>query len=77
LRISSEQVQAALQYIDEHKQEVMSSYQKILDRCARGNPPGLQAKLDATHAKYQALWAKRQRNGVLGEAKNEGDPGRQ
>jgi uncharacterized protein (DUF433 family) len=61
LDLSSRQVLAAIKYIDEHKEEVMAEYQKILERCARGNPPELQAKLDATHAKYQAIFAERRR----------------
>ncbi len=59
LRLSSEQVVAAIRYVEEHKDEVMAEYQKILDRCDRGNPPEVQARLDATHAKYRALWGDR------------------
>jgi uncharacterized protein (DUF433 family) len=50
------QVRVALQYIEEHKEEVLKDYQKIMDRHARGNPPEIQAKIDATHAKYAPLW---------------------
>jgi uncharacterized protein (DUF433 family) len=57
LRISSAQVQAAIQYIDEHKVEVLAEYQKMLDREALGNPPEIQTKLLASHAKLQALLA--------------------
>jgi uncharacterized protein (DUF433 family) len=56
-RISSREVQAAMAYIEAHKAEVMADYQKILDRAARGNPPELQAKLDASHARFQELMA--------------------
>jgi hypothetical protein len=66
-------VQAAIQYIDEHKEEVLASYQKMLERDARGNPPELQARLDATHAKYQALWAEKRRQGLMPE--DNGDEG--
>jgi uncharacterized protein (DUF433 family) len=55
LRLSSAQVLAAVRYIEEHKEEVLANYQKILDRCARGNPPEVQAKLDAIHAERKAL----------------------
>ena len=55
--ISSAEVLTAIAYIEAHKAEVMAEYQVILDRCARGNPPELQAKLDAIHAKYEPLWA--------------------
>ena len=64
-RISSRQVLAAIQYIDDHKDEVMANYHKLLEREARGNPPEMQARLDATHAKYQALWAERRRQGLM------------
>jgi uncharacterized protein (DUF433 family) len=65
LRISSVQVLAAIEYIELHKEEVMADYQKILDRCARGNPPEIQAKLDAINAKYRVLWADKLRRAGL------------
>ncbi|MGC8638359.1 MAG: DUF433 domain-containing protein, partial [Isosphaeraceae bacterium] len=46
-RISSRQVEAAIRYIEEHRDEVMADYAEMLARDARGNPPELQAKLDA------------------------------
>jgi uncharacterized protein (DUF433 family) len=61
LNLSSAQVLAAIQYIEEHKDEVMADYQQILERSARGNPPEVQAKVEALHAKYEALWAERRR----------------
>src|SRR5713101_6059158 len=57
LRISSAQVQAAILYIDEHKEEVLAEYQKMLDREAQGNSPEIKNKLQASHAKLQALLA--------------------
>lgn len=48
-RISSQQVEAAMKYIQDHKLEVISAYAEILERCARGNPPELKARL----AKYK------------------------
>jgi uncharacterized protein (DUF433 family) len=75
LRLSSAEVQAAIRYIEEHKDEVTANYQKILERCARGNPPELQAKLDAIHAKYETLWAdrlRRSREKENGDARNSG-----
>jgi uncharacterized protein (DUF433 family) len=53
-RLSSRQVQVALQYIEEHKEEVMATNAKIEARIARGNPPELQAKLDASKGAAQA-----------------------
>ncbi len=46
---------AAVRYIEEHRDEVMADYQRILDRDARGNPPKLQAKLDAGHERFLAM----------------------
>ena len=47
LSLSSPQVEVAIRYIEEHRDEVMPVDQKMLERDARGNPPELQAKLDA------------------------------
>ena len=63
--ISSPQVETAIRYIDEHRDEVMAAYQKMLERDARGNPPELQAKLDTfrgtARAKAQELRAAKER----------------
>jgi uncharacterized protein (DUF433 family) len=46
--LSSDQVQAALDYIASHEVEVSAEYQKILDRHRNYKyPPDVQAKLDA------------------------------
>src|SRR6266498_4008029 len=63
LRLSSAQVLEAIRYIDAHREEVMANYQKLLDRCARGNPPEIQAKLDRIRTECQALWAARRQAG--------------
>jgi uncharacterized protein (DUF433 family) len=47
LRLSSDQVEAAVRYIEENREEVMASYEKNMDRIRRGNPPELQAQLDS------------------------------
>jgi uncharacterized protein (DUF433 family) len=39
LRLSSAQVAAALEYIEQHKQEVLATYDRILERSKSGNPP--------------------------------------
>jgi uncharacterized protein (DUF433 family) len=57
--LSTEQVLAAIRYIEAHKDEVMADYQIILDRCARGNPPELQARIDANHAKFMKMMEER------------------
>lgn len=59
LDLSSLQVEAAVRYIEEHRDEVMADYQQMLDRDARGNPPELQAKLDAGHERFLAMMQER------------------
>lgn len=59
LRISSVQVAAALEYIEQHKEEVLAQYERILERNRRGNPPELQAKLDKIHEEFQAMLGER------------------
>ena len=54
LELSSQQVEAAIRYIEEHRDEVMAEYAEMLARDARGNPPELQAKLNAAHERLQA-----------------------
>ena len=76
LRISSAQVQVAIQYVEEHKNEVLAEYQKMLDREAQGNPPEIQAKLQSAHAKLQALLANHRRDYNSG-SNNAGNPSRQ
>ncbi len=61
LRLSSAQVLAAIEYIEQHKEEVLANYQKILERCARGNPPEVQARLDAIRGECDARRAERPR----------------
>jgi uncharacterized protein (DUF433 family) len=74
LRISSDQVLAAVQYIKDHEEEIEANYQKLLDRSAKGNPPEIQARLDEIHSKYQELWATRRK--TL-NAEDDGYPGGQ
>jgi len=55
LDLSSQQVEVAIRYIDEHRDELMADYEEMLARDARGNPPELQAKLDAGHERFLAI----------------------
>jgi uncharacterized protein (DUF433 family) len=50
--LKTSQVEAAIEYIREHTIEVLKEYVKILERCERGNPPELQARLDAGHKRF-------------------------
>jgi uncharacterized protein (DUF433 family) len=74
LRISSYQVLAAMKYIEEHRAEVEAEYKIMLERDAQGNPPEIQAKLEASHAKLQALLDKR-RQELSRETKDARNPG--
>lgn len=57
-RLSSDQVRAAIDYINEHTLQVLRDYVKILERAERGNPPEVQAILDANHEKFLQMAAK-------------------
>jgi uncharacterized protein (DUF433 family) len=65
LGLNSRQVEAAIRYIEEHRDEVMADYQEMLERDARGNLPELQAKLDvlrgSAREKAQELRAAKER----------------
>ncbi len=65
-RLTTEQIEIAIEYIEQHKVEVMEVYTRILERDARGNPPELQAKLDAGHERLLAMVEVRR------EARNQG-----
>jgi uncharacterized protein (DUF433 family) len=54
LSLSSNQVEAAIRCIEEHRDEVMASYEKNMERIRRGNPPELQAGLDAIRGSARA-----------------------
>ncbi len=72
LELSSQQVDAAIRYIEEHCDEVMASYERNMERVRRGNPPELQAKLDAGHERFLAMVQER-RESKSRETKDEGD----
>jgi uncharacterized protein (DUF433 family) len=61
LSLSSRQVEVAIRYIEEHRDEVMADYAEMLARDARGNPPELQAKLDAGHERFLAMVRERRK----------------
>jgi uncharacterized protein (DUF433 family) len=75
LRLSPAQVQAAIDYIEEHKQQVLADYKEILARSARGNPPELQAKLDAISAECRAQREERRHQSRTSRNNHEGNPG--
>ncbi|HOB75830.1 MAG TPA: DUF433 domain-containing protein [Phycisphaerae bacterium] len=53
LRLCTDEVLAAMRYIEEHRDEVMSVYQQIVERAAAGNPPEIQARLKRSRAKLR------------------------
>jgi uncharacterized protein (DUF433 family) len=72
LSLSSAQVDVAVRYIEDHRDEVMADYAEMLARDARGNPPELQAKLDTGHELFLAMVQKR-REARNGEPQDAGD----
>lgn len=76
LRISSYQVQAAIDYINAHREEVEAEYKLMLERDARGNPPEIEAKVAVSRAKFQALLAAKRAKQNGQEANGASDPGR-
>jgi uncharacterized protein (DUF433 family) len=45
LNLSTAAVETLVEYIEEHKEEVMAVHRRIEERIARGNPPEVEAKL--------------------------------
>jgi uncharacterized protein (DUF433 family) len=76
LNLTRSQVDAAIHYIEEHKEEVMAEYETIMDRINRGNPPEIQAKLDAVQGRARAM-LKELRESKSQESKDEGHFGGQ
>jgi uncharacterized protein (DUF433 family) len=76
LEISKAEVGVLIQYIEEHREEVMAEHAKIEERIQRGNPPEVEAVLQAspTHALIQARLAERLRQPTQ-ERNGASDPG--
>jgi hypothetical protein len=55
LELSSEQVEVAIRYIEEHRDEVMPNFERNLERIDRGNSLEVQVKLDAGHERFLAM----------------------
>jgi len=54
--LTMDELQTGLQYIDTYRDDVMRINRAIDERHARGNPPEVQAKLDAIHERFQRFW---------------------
>jgi len=76
LSLTRDQVDAAILYIEENKEEVTAEYERIMERINRGNPPEIQAKLDAAHERLQAMMLER-RQSKRQEMHHEGHSGGQ
>jgi hypothetical protein len=53
--LSSDQVEAALDFIRENEAEVTREYEEIRSRIERGNPAWVEEKFRASHATVEAL----------------------
>ncbi len=57
LNLETPEAQAAIEYIDAHRAEVDERYRVILERCERGNPPEIRAKMEARRPIVRAKMA--------------------
>lgn len=72
-RVSAAQISAALQYVEEHHDAVMRSYQRILEFAARGDSPEVKASYARSHARLMALKNNlEQRKGIDSDARAAG-----
>ncbi len=53
--ITTKQVMAAVEYIREYTTDVLREYLQILERSKQGNPPELEAELEAGRAQLQEV----------------------
>jgi uncharacterized protein (DUF433 family) len=75
-RLSSQDIQAAIDYIEVHREEVQAEYQRIIDRHRNYRyPPEVQAKLDESHRRAQELLKKVRARQAQGENGNAADSG--
>ena len=75
LRVSSEQVRSAARYIEEHRAEVETAYQRMLDAACAGNPPHVVALLEKSRAKRLARGGIAGRSEACGEGPKAGENG--
>jgi uncharacterized protein (DUF433 family) len=57
-RVTPVEVLAAMKHIRENTAEVIAEYAKMLEREKQGNPPELQARLDASSKRFKELMAR-------------------
>jgi uncharacterized protein (DUF433 family) len=75
LGLSTDEVLALVQYIEEHREEVMAQNQKIEERIARGNPPEVEARRAEFHARLLAYREELRRKKSEEGRNGAGDPG--
>jgi uncharacterized protein (DUF433 family) len=76
-RLSSDQIRAATEFIDQHREDVLASYQSMVDRHHRHQySPEVQEKLAQARAKLAARKAEID-SARQAEAAHAGDHGRQ
>jgi uncharacterized protein (DUF433 family) len=63
LRISTDQVRDAIEFISRNRDYVAAGHQKIEDRNARGNPPEVEAQREKSAEKMRA-WLEQRRAGT-------------
>ena len=56
LRLTLAEVRALIQYIEEHKEEVMAVHRQIEERIARGNPPEIEERMAKSPAHLSRRW---------------------
>jgi uncharacterized protein (DUF433 family) len=71
LRLSLEQVHAAMRYIEENKEYVLEVHRQIEERNARGNPPEIEAMARESHLRL-LKWLEEHRKGEGQEVNGEG-----
>lgn len=76
-RLPVEKIRAAIAYIDANRERVEADMKAIRERAARGNPPEVQAKLDAAHQRFLLRLNERQRQRVKELFGEEGTNGHQ
>lgn len=71
--LSLEQIEYAIAYIEEHRDELLPDYYQIMTRIARGNPPEVRKKMEESHQRFLKMVEERRR---AKEVSGAADPGR-
>jgi len=74
-RLPVEKVRASIAYIEANRDRVEADIRAIREREARGNPPEVQAKLDAAHQRFLLRLNEQQRRRVSALFGEEGKNG--